>query len=112
ELVLTFLTLFLVLGAGLFTAYRVLRMPAPAPGELISVAQQAVRDAIPSKYTLSFGAAEETQITATEDRYTVSGRVIAMPQLGAPESYLFTCDLSRFNGRRWRPAKLTLTPQY
>jgi hypothetical protein len=113
ELVLTFLALLVVLGAAGVTAYAVLRTPPPTPGELAAVAQQAVRDAIPATYSLDFSTLEETQIAvAAEDRYNVSGRVVAVPQSGASQSYLYSCSVARFNDKRWRPAKLSLQPQY
>jgi hypothetical protein len=113
ELVLTFLALFLVLGAAGVTAYGVLRTPPPTPRELAEVAQQAVRDAIPPAYSLDFSTLEEIQIApAAEDHYSVSGRVVAVPRSGAAQSYVYTCSIARFNDKRWRPAKLSLQPQY
>ena len=112
ELVFTLLALFLVLSAAGVTAYGVLRTPPPTPRELAEVAQQAVRDAIPATYSLDFSTLEETQIAAAEDRYSVSGRVVAVPQSGVAQSYLYTCSVARFNDKRWRPAKLSLQPQY
>jgi hypothetical protein len=113
EVVLTLVALVLVLAAGAFTAHQVFRTPAPGGSELMALAHQAVRDAMPPAYALRFSPLQDTQISrAAADRHEVSARVIAVNRQGGTEDYTFTCVLIRFSDRSWRPAKLDLQHRY
>lgn len=112
ERVLTVMALLLILGVSVFTSYRLLRAPGTSPKDLVAVAQQAVKDGLPAGMALSFSSLRETLVEPVDGgSYEVSAEVLALTPAGASQHYVFTCTLTLFPDRHWRPSKLVLTAQ-
>jgi len=116
EFVLTFLALFLIVIAAIFTGHKLLSSPKINPGDLTAIARQAVREQMPAGHAVHFGGTQggDEKMEIAERRagesFELSGRVMAIRPDGLHEFYLFKCWVERAQNSRWRPSKVEITP--
>ena len=112
ERFLTFLALLIVLAVTVFVAVKFFGTRPVTPAELASVAQRAVRQAMPG-VTVQIGGPDGMNIKAiTDSMYEVSGQFSTVNSQAGSAYYVFTCSLERAGGGGWRPESLKITPLF